>query len=272
MPPVLGPSSPSKARLWSWAQPNSIEVLPSQSANSEPISPSRNSSITTRAPAAPKRPPSASSMAASASARVCGDHHALAGRQAVGLDHIGRLEARRGRPWPRRRPRTPRRRAVGRPWRSAEGLGEGLGGLQLRRRGARPEAGDAGLCQRVGEARLERRLGPDDHQVGGDLAGQGDQAVDVGRLRPRASRRARPCRDCRARRPAASRSGDCGDLPGQRVLAPAGADEEDVHRRRASRVAQGVKVRPSCLALLDAIGSLGLGLGPGAVGLGRRRK
>jgi hypothetical protein len=96
MPPVFGPCSPSKARLWSWAQPNTIESLPSQSANSEPISPSRNSSITTRAPAAPNRPPKASSMAASASTRVVRDHHALAGRQAVGLDHIGRLEPVQG--------------------------------------------------------------------------------------------------------------------------------------------------------------------------------
>ena len=70
MPPVFGPCSPSKARLWSWAQPKTMEVSPSHRANSEPISPSRNSSMTTRAPAAPNRPPKASSIAASASPRV----------------------------------------------------------------------------------------------------------------------------------------------------------------------------------------------------------
>jgi hypothetical protein len=54
-------------------------------------SPSRNSSITTRAPASPSLlPVSIMSTAAWASSSGHRHHHALAGGQAVGLDHDGR--------------------------------------------------------------------------------------------------------------------------------------------------------------------------------------
>ena len=83
--------------------------------------------------------------------------------------------------------------------------------------------------QGVGEARLQRRLRPDHHQVGGDLPGQRHQAVDVGgrrrsRISPSAAMPGLPGA-------ATSRVSQrrLGDLPGQGVLAPAGTDEEDVH-------------------------------------------
>src|SRR3989344_3516119 len=50
MPPVLGPSSPSLRRLWSWLVARASTFLPSHSTMKEASSPSRNSSITTRAP------------------------------------------------------------------------------------------------------------------------------------------------------------------------------------------------------------------------------
>jgi hypothetical protein len=50
-------------------------------------SPAMNSSITTEAPAAPKAPPRMSSMAACAFGLGHGDDHALAGGEAIGLDH-----------------------------------------------------------------------------------------------------------------------------------------------------------------------------------------
>ena len=51
MPPVLGPSSPSKMRLKSWAGVRATASVPSQITNSETSGPSRNCSITTVEPA-----------------------------------------------------------------------------------------------------------------------------------------------------------------------------------------------------------------------------
>ncbi len=65
MPPVLGPLSPSKARLWSCAPTSGSACSPSHSAKKLASSPTRNSSITTEAPAAPKRLPDSMSRAAS---------------------------------------------------------------------------------------------------------------------------------------------------------------------------------------------------------------
>jgi hypothetical protein len=67
MPPVLGPVSPSPTALWSWAEASGSAYPPSTKAKKLASSPSRNSSITRVAPAAPNRPAaSASSIAASA--------------------------------------------------------------------------------------------------------------------------------------------------------------------------------------------------------------
>ena len=88
MPPVFGPLSPSKARLWSCAPTSGSACSPSQSAKKLASSPSMNSSITTEAPAAPKRLPD--SMSRAAVDRLLdrlGHDHALAGGEPVGLDH-----------------------------------------------------------------------------------------------------------------------------------------------------------------------------------------
>ena len=70
MPPVLGPRSPSKTALWSWADASGHTVRPSVSAKTETSSPSRYSSTTTRAPASPNtRRSSMSWIARSASTR-----------------------------------------------------------------------------------------------------------------------------------------------------------------------------------------------------------
>mmetsp|Transcript_1408 Transcript_1408/g.3233 ORF Transcript_1408/g.3233 Transcript_1408/m.3233 type:complete len:227 (-) Transcript_1408:2321-3001(-) len=53
MPPVLGPRSPSKIRLWSWAGGSTAIRLPSQSAKMEHSGPNIRSSRTTSAPASP---------------------------------------------------------------------------------------------------------------------------------------------------------------------------------------------------------------------------
>src|SRR3972149_1540798 len=70
MPPVLGPRSPSKAVLWSWAAARGMGSDPLERAKNETSSPVRNSSTTTRVPADPNALRSMHSpTAASASSR-----------------------------------------------------------------------------------------------------------------------------------------------------------------------------------------------------------
>ena len=72
MPPVFGPLSPSSARLWSCTDAIGTTREPSENTRNDTSSPSRNSSITTRAPALPNfRPPMISSTAARPSAASC---------------------------------------------------------------------------------------------------------------------------------------------------------------------------------------------------------
>src|SRR6266850_3601445 len=54
MPPVLGPSSPSRRRLWSWLVASGSALVPSLMTMKLASSPCRNSSTTTRAPASPR--------------------------------------------------------------------------------------------------------------------------------------------------------------------------------------------------------------------------
>ena len=53
IPPVLGPWSPSSARLWSCTDTMGTTFVPSEKTRNETSSPRRNSSITMRAPAEP---------------------------------------------------------------------------------------------------------------------------------------------------------------------------------------------------------------------------
>src|SRR3954468_3995000 len=54
MPPVLGPSSPSRRRLWSWLVASGSTLVPSLITMKLASSPCRKSSTTTRAPASPR--------------------------------------------------------------------------------------------------------------------------------------------------------------------------------------------------------------------------
>ncbi len=107
-----------------------------------------------------------------------GDHGALAGRQAVGLDHQGALV----------RPHEGGRLVEG--VEGAEGgggyavalhedLGEDLAGLDLGGGAAGPEGGDAGDGQAVDQAPRQGLLGPDDDEVDAPVAGGGGQPLDV---------------------------------------------------------------------------------------------
>ncbi len=71
MPPVLGPRSPSKMRLWSWLEASGSTLRPSTMTMKLASSPSRNSSITTRRASSPgPLPASMASIAPWASAGI----------------------------------------------------------------------------------------------------------------------------------------------------------------------------------------------------------
>ena len=104
MPPVFGPVSPSPTRLWSCAVASGSAVSPSERTKKLASSPSRNSSITTSAPAAPMR---AGEAGLDRGERLLDRHRdgdALAGGEPVGLDDDRRaLRADIGRALPRDR-------------------------------------------------------------------------------------------------------------------------------------------------------------------------
>ena len=201
MPPVFGPVSPSPTRLWSCEVAIGSAVLPSTIEMKLASSPSRNSSITTRAPAV------AEGVAGEHVAhRGLGfgqrhrDDHALAGGQAIGLDHdrraffadvgqrridIGMHGVVRGRD------------AVARE----EFLGEGLAAFELRRGGGRPEDAQALGAEAVDYAGDQRCSGPTTVKATPSrLASASRPSMSVAADRDVAAFVfASPCRRCRAR-------------------------------------------------------------------------
>ena len=163
MPPVLGPSSPSWARLKSCDGASAIARRPSQIANSETSGPSSSSSITTS-------PPSACDVAKPSVELVLGvaDDDALPRGEAVGLD-----DAR----WTGDGERRGRRHAGG----VHHVLRKPLRPLDPRRRGTRAEHGDAGVSQDVGDAGHQRRFRSDHDEVGVERPGETEQTFRVAR-------------------------------------------------------------------------------------------
>ena len=153
-------------------------------------------------------PSPAARMADSASSRAHGDRDALAGGQAIGLDDDRDREAiERGQ---RRRHRLDAHIVGGRnAGAGAQVLGEALGPFQLGGGGARPEGGDAGLAQGVGDARHQRRFRPDDDQVRIDRSRQGDHGRGVAGIDRDAFGPARNARDCPGAATRRSQEGDC---------------------------------------------------------------
>ena len=164
MPPVFGPWSPSNARLWSCAEASAIAVSPSQSAKNDASSPVEKFLHHDFGAGRAERAAEHHVDRGFAPRRCLRHHHALAGRQAVGLDddrralraHVG-LGRRRG-----------GEALVGGgrdAVRLAQVLGEALGAFELRRRLARAERLDAGGGEIVDDAGAERRLRADHHEV-----------------------------------------------------------------------------------------------------------
>ena len=164
MPPVLGPVSPSKARLWSWAEASGRTVVPSLRAKKLASSPARHSSITTSAPAAPKAPAKQARHGGEGLLDGRGNRHALARGKAVGLDHDRRAVVPdvRGRGVGIAEPGV----GGGRDMRlGSQILGEALGRFESGRGAARAEDGDAGRGEVVCNPGGQRALRSDDHQV-----------------------------------------------------------------------------------------------------------
>ncbi len=158
---------------------------------------------------------------------VVGDDDALAGGQAVVLDHVGRAEGVEGRV-DLRRAGADVRAGGGHLGGGHHVLGERLGALQPRgfRRGA--EGGDTVLPDRVRDARHQRRLRAHHHEVGPQREGELRDGVAVEGVH---GVRRRDLGDPGVAG-GAVQGGDVG-VEGQRaaqgVFAGAAADDEDLH-------------------------------------------
>jgi len=158
------------------------------------------------------------------------DHDALAGGEAIGLDDDGRAlfadiglggigagEALIG----------GGRNIVG----LAKVLGEALRALKLRGRLGRAEGLDAGGFEIIDNAGDQRHFRADDDEVDFRFLAEGDHGLVVGDVE---------CDAFGFLRDAGIAGGAVelrhqrtgGDLPGQRVLAAAGTENEDVHEKR----------------------------------------
>ena len=87
---------------------------------------------------------------------------------------------------------------------------------------------DSSLCKRVGKARNEGRFGADDHQADLILDAEFNDGRVVAAIKREAFGNVRDSSVAgRAIQSVEKRAGR--QSPGQRVFAPAGADEEDIH-------------------------------------------
>ncbi len=113
------------------------------------------------------------------------------------------------------------------------------------RRRARPEDREPGLDQGIGDTRRQRRLGPDDDQLGRLATGDRDDRGPVQRIHARHAADARLAPD----RIAPRRDDDLvdarlgGQLPGQRVLAPATPDDHDAGRHHEAHAGRLTRLR-----------------------------
>ncbi len=213
MPPVLGPRSPSKTRLWSWAGARGTARVPSHTTWKLASSPGRQLLEHHRGPRVAELAPAHQPV--DGLARLVDrarDDHPLACREPVGL-HDQRTPRAPHVPLRRARVVEDREARGGDAVALAEALHEGLGGLQARGGPRGTERADAPVLERVDEPPRQRQLGPDEDEVGTFGHGQGDEALDVvalhGRV-PAHGRRARVARcgdDAMPRRREGAREG-----------------------------------------------------------------
>ena len=173
-------------------------------------------------------------------AAVGADRHPLARRQTVRLDDIGGFEHGQ------------RSLGVLDPVIDAvmrgrdlvplqEGLGEGLGRLQLRRLGAGAETGNAGRVQQVRETGRKSDFGPDDHQTDLQLPRQPGQAFGVVGADVRHAFSDLADAGISGRAEQAVNQRRLPHFPGKGVLAPSRSDQQDIHARGMAARAPLVK-------------------------------
>ena len=210
MPPVFGPVSPSPTRLKSCAGASGMASRPSVIANSETSWPSSSSSITGSPPsAATARSPASTSGSVrqtktpfpAARPSALTTHGGRAVSSLAGSGDAGCLH---------------------------DLLGEALRAFDSRGRRARAEDRDSRVPKRVGDPGDERHLGADDHEVDAEGVAQVEEALRILRAHRMALAEA-----CDARVPGRGvercEPGALGELPGECVLAPPRADDEDSH-------------------------------------------
>ena len=158
-----------------------------------------------------------------------GDHNALAGREAVGLDHRQRVGAQHFDPLVGGAGGFEELGVgVGRAGRGHDLLGEPFGGLDLGGGGGGTEGADTGGVQGVDQPGGERRFGADDDKVDAALGRGADDAFDVG-VGDRQVFAERGSAGVAGGTEQFGAAGTAGDRPGERVLAPAAADDQDAH-------------------------------------------
>ena len=175
------------------------------------------------------------------------DRHALAGREAIGLDDDaasgrGQLAGERdglGRVSERSRQRHAHPGGLGNV------VAERLARLDPGRRRGRPEDGDTRVSQRIGHAGGERRLGSDDNELAGLATGKRQDRGRIQRVDPGDAADTRFLRDGVAPRCdddlVDARLG--GQLPGERMLAPAAAHDEDPGRHDQAHAGNPARLR-----------------------------
>ncbi len=228
MPPVLGPSSLSSARLWSWADASGRPRMPSHRTKNDTSGPTRHSSTTTVVPAAPNAPwRMAASTASSASAVVAATVTPLPAARPSALTTTGAPNAATAASASSARGADPSpggRHAVA----VHERLGVRLAGLETCRGLRRSEDGRAHGAQGVGHPGGQRLLGADDGQVDGLGLDEGRDCrriEDVERHVARAG-----CRPGVAG--GADHLADAGlllEFPGKGMLTPPAAEDQDLH-------------------------------------------
>ena len=175
MPPVLGPVSPSPTRLKSCAGASGTTVAAVGDAEQRHLGPVEVL-LDDDAAARPVEAPRARGPAPALSSSVTTTP--LPAASPSSLTTYGGPKARERRPRPRQRVVQTRARAVGTPAAAITSLAKALLPSSRAARGRRPEAGDPAGPDGVRDPGHERRLGPDDDEVGG-------RARRRGRRRPR---------------------------------------------------------------------------------------
>ena len=221
MPPVLGPVSPSPTRLWSWAEA-------SATARGAVDQREQAGFLAFQEFLDHHRPVAGRADRGLGLVAGHGDGDALAGGEAVGLDHHrDRKAVERGqRIGLGLDPDVGGGRDSGA---RAEILGEALGAFELGGGGAGAEGGDAGGSGGVGDARRpaalrgRRRSG----RCRAPWPARPRLAGSQGSIATHSAQRAMPGLPGAAI--SASQLGDCFKPPCQRIFAPARTQQQDVH-------------------------------------------